>query len=113
MRQTVPQGYGCSQCGDNTASLGGGLPRLKPMARAEDFPEEINRSHGLTLRQIGFSPCLLAQDMLDMNKYLFSFQFRYGEGTGYVLNCVTTLLCHGTDEDLSLLTDFTTTPTIF
>lgn len=44
-------------------------------------------------------PGLLAQDILNLNEYFFSFQPKYVKGTGQVLRNPTTTLGHAVDDE--------------
>lgn len=88
--------YTWSLCNDDTELLGRGLPRMKPIAKAEG---SFNRSNGhmsvtkVSLQTGGHQLWFkmerdrLRQVYLPKNEYFTGFQQRYMEATGQVLSC--------------------------
>lgn len=99
--------YECSQCNDNTASLGKELFRLKSNGHAGGFRwwnhwlhEPLNwRASAVVWLGEGWALTgLPVQDTLYSNEYFSDFRPRYVEKTGQMLGCTITLKPHPVKE---------------
>lgn len=105
MRLTVFRGYRCSQCGDDTVSLGEGLLRQKSTTRVRvsqiastascPWPRRaftLDIGCSLACSGTGYPP--RSQDTIRMNVSVTVYQSRYLKEPDYVQNCVTNEQAH-------------------